>query len=162
MLFQECVKTLFLSSSVFIPSRPNTALVQKSVHIAVAVHDVLIIRAGPMGLAVAARLREPTPFLVFTGAEHDRYQWIKKLFRGNPTSFHQDPINIKVLDNSGPNCLNSWRNNFEALDCPHELDGLLAYAHGISRSDNCVKIPTCIHGSINEHRRKRKRRRVKA
>ena len=42
------------------------------------IHDVLIIGAGPAGLAVAARLREPTPSALFTDAEHNRYQWIKK------------------------------------------------------------------------------------
>lgn len=41
-------------------------------------HDVLIIGAGPAGLAVAARLHEPTPSAVFSDAEHNRYQWIKK------------------------------------------------------------------------------------
>ena len=45
---------------------------------ATAIHDVLIIGAGPAGLAVAARLREPTPSALFTDAEHNRYQWIKK------------------------------------------------------------------------------------
>lgn len=44
----------------------------------VVVHDVLIVGAGPGGLAVAARLREPTPSAVFTDAEHNRYQWVKK------------------------------------------------------------------------------------
>ena len=43
-----------------------------------ATHEVLIIGAGPAGLAVAARLREQTPSAVFTDAEHSRYQWIKK------------------------------------------------------------------------------------
>ena len=45
---------------------------------ATVVHDVLIVGAGPGGLAVAARLREPTPSAVFTDAEHNRYQWVKK------------------------------------------------------------------------------------
>ncbi|PYH90139.1 hypothetical protein BO71DRAFT_388275 [Aspergillus ellipticus CBS 707.79] len=40
--------------------------------------DVLIIGAGPCGLAVAARLREETPSAMFTDDEHQRYHWINK------------------------------------------------------------------------------------
>lgn len=40
--------------------------------------DVLIIGAGPCGLAAAARLREETPSAIFTDEEHQRYHWIKK------------------------------------------------------------------------------------
>ncbi|KAJ5748413.1 uncharacterized protein N7511_010109 [Penicillium nucicola] len=40
--------------------------------------DVIIIGAGPCGLAVAARLGEETPSAVFTDEEHQRYHWIKK------------------------------------------------------------------------------------
>lgn len=35
-------------------------------------YDVLIVGVGPSGLAVAARLDEPTPSPVFTDAEHVR------------------------------------------------------------------------------------------
>ncbi|KAI9369093.1 hypothetical protein BJX61DRAFT_536708 [Aspergillus egyptiacus] len=41
-------------------------------------HDILIIGAGPCGLAVAARLREHTPSAIFTDEEHQRYHWINK------------------------------------------------------------------------------------
>ncbi|EAL92513.1 FAD binding domain protein [Aspergillus fumigatus Af293] len=41
-------------------------------------HDVIIIGAGPCGLAVAARLNEPTPSAMFTDEEHQRYHWINK------------------------------------------------------------------------------------
>ncbi|KAF9889947.1 hypothetical protein FE257_006821 [Aspergillus nanangensis] len=40
--------------------------------------DVIIIGAGPCGLAVAARLREETPSAIFTDEEHQRYHWINK------------------------------------------------------------------------------------
>ncbi|RAK76270.1 FAD binding domain protein [Aspergillus fijiensis CBS 313.89] len=42
------------------------------------IHSVLIIGAGPCGLAVAARLREETPSAMFTDDEHQRYHWINK------------------------------------------------------------------------------------
>ncbi|KAL5357845.1 hypothetical protein BJX96DRAFT_28656 [Aspergillus floccosus] len=40
--------------------------------------DVIIVGAGPCGLAVAARLREETPSAIFTDDEHQRYHWINK------------------------------------------------------------------------------------
>ncbi|OOF99760.1 hypothetical protein ASPCADRAFT_138572 [Aspergillus carbonarius ITEM 5010] len=40
--------------------------------------DVIIVGAGPCGLAVAARLREETPSAMFTDDEHQRYHWINK------------------------------------------------------------------------------------
>ncbi|PKY08149.1 FAD/NAD(P)-binding domain-containing protein [Aspergillus campestris IBT 28561] len=40
--------------------------------------DVLIVGAGPCGLAAAARLREETPSAIFTDDEHQRYHWINK------------------------------------------------------------------------------------
>ncbi|KAJ5550978.1 hypothetical protein N7461_005676 [Penicillium sp. DV-2018c] len=42
------------------------------------IHDVIIIGAGPCGLALAARLSEETPSAIFTDEEHQRYHWIKK------------------------------------------------------------------------------------
>lgn len=42
------------------------------------IHDVIIIGAGPCGLAVAARMHEETPSAMFTDEEHQRYHWIKK------------------------------------------------------------------------------------
>lgn len=41
-------------------------------------HDVIIIGAGPCGLAVAARMRESTPSALFADFEHQRYHWLKK------------------------------------------------------------------------------------
>jgi ribulose 1,5-bisphosphate synthetase/thiazole synthase len=37
------------------------------------INDVLIVGAGPCGLAVAARMREATPSALFTDVEHQRY-----------------------------------------------------------------------------------------
>ena len=42
------------------------------------VHGVTIIGAGPCSLAVAARLCEHTPSVIFTDGEHQRYHRVKK------------------------------------------------------------------------------------
>lgn len=62
------------------------------------VFDIIIIGAGPCGLAVAARLREETPSAMFTDAEHQRYHWIKKhqgkmsLVRSRQRRLHGTPL----------------------------------------------------------------------
>ncbi|KAL8995230.1 MAG: hypothetical protein Q9169_004994, partial [Polycauliona sp. 2 TL-2023] len=107
------------------------------------IHDILIIGAGPAGLAVAARLREPTPSAVFTDAEHNRYQWIKKhsgrmnlrpggvdagkkskcsaagCCDGGKGGVMPHRLDIKVLDSSGPTWLQNWTSNFSALGISH-------------------------------------------
>lgn len=47
-------------------------------HPSIDIHDVIIVGAGPCGLAVAARIQEETPSAMFTDEEHQRYHWIKK------------------------------------------------------------------------------------
>ncbi|KAL8689923.1 MAG: hypothetical protein Q9218_004517 [Villophora microphyllina] len=147
----------------------------------VKIHDVLIIGAGPAGLAVAAHLRESTPSSVFTDAEHDRYQWIKKhsgrmnlrprqrdTERDATTSLEQDEMDIQVLDSSGSNWMVSWNKNFAALGishlrspmffhpCPRDRDGLLAFAHETGRCGDCVEIANCVGKSMSKHRRKKR------
>ncbi|KAL8728707.1 MAG: hypothetical protein Q9166_005194 [cf. Caloplaca sp. 2 TL-2023] len=77
-------------------------------------------------------------------------------------------VNIKVLDSSGCDWLNTWTENFAALGilhlrspvlfypCPRDRDGLLAFARETGRSDDCVEIVNRAGKSMNKHRRKKK------
>ena len=40
--------------------------------------------------------------------------------------------------------------------CPHDRDGLLAYAHETGRYGDCVEIANCVQKSMSKHRRKKK------
>ena len=40
--------------------------------------------------------------------------------------------------------------------CPHDRDGLLAYAYETGRYGDCIEIANCVHKSMSKHRRKKK------
>jgi len=104
------------------------------------IYDVIIIGAGPCGLAVAARLCEATPSALFTDSEHQRYHWMKasssrqtskpirasqrsntvqdRLLRG--TSFDQNGfLDIAVLDADSKTWMSAWNEKFKALNISH-------------------------------------------
>jgi len=77
------------------------------------IRDVIIIGAGPCGLAVAARLSEETPSAVFTDEEHQRYHWIKK---------HSGRMNLVQARHSKINGVRAAKWDKENK-CPCEEDG---------------------------------------
>lgn len=143
------------------------------------VHDVIIVGAGPCGLAVAARLKEDTPSAIFTDEEHNRYHWIQK--HANKTSRKSaknakvksanQPCNhpsILVLDESGTDWMSHWNKLFNVLKIEHlrspmffhldprDRDGLLAFAYEHGRQNDTVEIPGCVGREISKHKRKQR------
>lgn len=104
----------------------------------VPIHDVLILGAGPCGLAVAARLRETTPSSLFTDSEHQRFHFLRssslrttkaarssrrsntapdRLLSGPPIPSSED-LDLVVLDTNGK-WMGEWNTNFEKLGISH-------------------------------------------
>lgn len=105
----------------------------------IPIHDVLIIGAGPCGLAVAARLREPTPSALFTESEHQKLHFMRassshlkskpikssrrahtapdRFLPGANVSDHE--LDIAVLDANGDKWMSAWNEKFDALKITH-------------------------------------------
>lgn len=113
-------------------------MADKDIHI----HDIIIIGAGPCGLALAARLRESTPSALFTDSEHQRYHWMKassstkhpkslrtsrrshtvrdRLLRGPSLSSKSSySIDLAILDAHGNKWISAWDSKFSDLQISH-------------------------------------------
>ncbi|KAI1491557.1 FAD binding domain-containing protein [Biscogniauxia mediterranea] len=147
------------------------------------VHDVVIVGAGPCGLAVAARLSEHMPAANFTEDEHQRYHWIKKhrnqasvksyktgseTRRGSSTASSNGELDLLVLDATDNQWMTRWERLFKTFDIPHlrspmffhidpaERDGLLAYAYRNGRSNELKEIRGCVGKELSKHQRKKR------
>ncbi|KAJ8611752.1 hypothetical protein MRB53_037759 [Persea americana] len=150
------------------------------------VYDVVVVGAGPCGLAVAARLKERTPSALFTDEEHDRYHWINRHAKqasiknkktgqikpGKQDKASDTSPSILVLDSSGDGWMTKWNRLFEELEIthlrspmffhpdPHDRDGLLAYAHAQGRDCECIEIAGCVGKELSKHQTKKRRKKA--
>jgi cation diffusion facilitator CzcD-associated flavoprotein CzcO len=148
-----------------------------------ALHDVIIVGAGPSGLAIAARLREATPAAIFTDEEHRRYHWLRQHHRGlslkhvksgrvsqRPGTPASD-LDVVVLDAEHDQWLGRWDRLFSTFEIQHlrspmfwhldpkDRDSLLAYTYEQDRPSELLAIPHCVGKEISKHIRKKRQRR---
>ncbi len=147
------------------------------------IHDVIIIGAGPCGLAVAARLREQTPSALFTDAEHQRYHWIKKhngkmsvkndrsgsVTPARSVSQSSKALSVVVLDASGSSWMSRWNRLFKVYGITHlrspmffhidpsDRDSLLAMSCQEGMENELEELQGCVGKELSKHRKKHKK-----
>lgn len=142
--------------------------------------EVIIVGGGTCGLAVALRLCEDAPGLIYTEDEHQRFHWLKR--RGNRVgTFHRGmnkkrPYvlpskltlkNILVLDAIADLFLGGWDNQFQLCQIPFlrlpmffhpdpvNIDGMITYAHQNHREKDLMEITNVVGKEYLKHQMKR-------
>lgn len=148
--------------------------------------EVVIVGGGTCGLAVALRLCENAPGLIYTEEEHQRFHWLKK--RGHKVStIHKGmtktlkyvspatlgPENILVLDAIGDKFMTGWDNQFRSCQIPHlrlpmffhpdpvNIDGMITYAHTHKREKDLMEIQNVVGKEYSKHQLKRTMKKAK-
>ncbi|KAF4463048.1 hypothetical protein FALBO_10141 [Fusarium albosuccineum] len=142
------------------------------------IYDVLIIGAGPCGLAISARLREHTPAALFTDEEHRRFHWISKYGNKIPLKnarngkvsrkpTRRPEYKMLVLDAEDGDWMGRWKRLFKMYDISHlrspmlwhvdplDRDALLAHAYANEREGELVEIRNCVGREVSKHARKK-------
>lgn len=147
------------------------------------IFDVLIVGAGPCGLAAAARIREDAPSAMFTDEEHSRFHWLKKhgtrvalkhyktgkeVPGSQPKTGSKPEYRIAVLDADDDRWLGRWRRLFSTYDISHlrspmlwhvdpqHRDAMLSHAHFHGRENELVEIRGCVGKEMTKHKKKKR------
>lgn len=140
--------------------------------------DIIIIGAGPSGLAAAARIREQAPAAMFTDEEHRRWVWLKKHGKRlaikvaktgeviPAKSDNESKYTMAVLDATADSWLGSWKDRFATFDIrhlrspmiwhvdPQDRDSLLRHAEKNGTKNDRIEIRGCVGKEKSKYQQK--------